>query len=64
MFGDDRAPQIPPRSAPAYVTKLLSGNNNFTIRTMTQVAQALRLSLKIRLTPLPPATHPRRATGA
>ncbi len=48
---------------PAYVTKLLSGSNNFTLKTMTQVAQALRLSLKVRLAPLQPATHPRRATG-
>ena len=49
---------------PAYVTKLLSGRNNFTLKTMTQVAQALHLSLKVRLAPLQPATHPRRATGS
>ena len=48
---------------PAYITKLLSGSNNFTLKTMTQVAQALRLALKVRLAPIQPATHPRRATG-
>jgi transcriptional regulator with XRE-family HTH domain len=47
---------------PAYVTKLLSGNNNFTIRTMTQVAQALQFSLKVRLVSNHPVARPQRAT--
>ena len=48
---------------PAYVTKLLSGSNNFTIRTMTQVAQALQFSLKVRLVSKYPVARPQRATG-
>src|SRR5271165_4244440 len=34
---------------PAYVTKLLSGQNNFTLETMVKVARALESEVKIHL---------------
>ena len=34
---------------PAFVTKLLSGQNNFTIETMVRVARALESEIKIHL---------------
>ena len=41
---------------PAYITKLLSGQNNFTLETMVKTARALRAELKIHLQPS--ATNP------
>jgi plasmid maintenance system antidote protein VapI len=36
---------------PAAVTKLLGGENNFTLRTMVRIARALRSRLRFSLTP-------------
>ena len=33
--------------SPAYVTKLIGGNNNFTLRTMVKVARKLKCELNI-----------------
>jgi transcriptional regulator with XRE-family HTH domain len=38
-------------TSPAYITKLLGGDNNFTLETMVKVAQAVRADLKIHLQP-------------
>jgi plasmid maintenance system antidote protein VapI len=37
------------RSSPAYVTKLLNGRNNFTLRTMVRVARLLKSEVYIEL---------------
>ena len=37
------------RSSPAYVTKLLNGRNNFTLRTMVRVARVLKSEVYIEL---------------
>src|SRR5205085_11124542 len=37
------------RSSPAYVTKLLNGRNNFTLRTMVRVARLLKSEVNIEL---------------
>ena len=37
------------RSSPAYVTKLLSGRNNFTLRTMVKIARLLKSEIYIEL---------------
>lgn len=34
---------------PAYITKMLGGENNFTLATMVKVARALDMELKVRL---------------
>lgn len=39
------------RSYPSFVTKLMRGKNNFTIRTMVSVARALGCELSIGLNP-------------
>jgi len=36
---------------PAYVTKLIGGSNNFTLRTMVKIARQLKCDLKINLRP-------------
>jgi plasmid maintenance system antidote protein VapI len=36
---------------PAYVTKLLRGNNNFTIETMVKISRALDSELRVHLQP-------------
>lgn len=36
-------------TAPPYVSKLLAGTNNYTIKTMVKVARALKAKLKISL---------------
>lgn len=38
-------------TSPAYVTKMLRGNTNFTLATMTRVARALDCKLDLRLLP-------------
>ncbi len=38
---------------PAYITKLLGGENNFTLATMVKVARALDMELKVRLEEAP-----------
>lgn len=37
--------------SPAYVTKILRGNNNFTLESMVRIAQALGCSLRTHLQP-------------
>jgi predicted transcriptional regulator len=37
------------RSSPAYVTKLLSGRNNFTLRTMVRIARLLKGEIYVEL---------------
>jgi transcriptional regulator with XRE-family HTH domain len=37
--------------SPAFITKLMCGNNNFTLRTMVKVARALNCELAIGLVP-------------
>jgi len=39
------------KTTPAFVTKLLSGQNNFTVETMVKVARALKSDLRIHLQP-------------
>ncbi len=36
-------------AAPSFVSKMLSGSNNFTLRKMVEVARALRCELRIHL---------------
>lgn len=38
--------------SPAYVTKLIGGSNNFTLKTMVKIAMALESELGISLTPV------------
>lgn len=38
-------------STPAYVTKILRGNVNFTLATMVRLARALGADLQLQLTP-------------
>lgn len=38
-------------TSPAYVTKILRGNANFTLATMVKLARALEVELRIELTP-------------
>jgi transcriptional regulator with XRE-family HTH domain len=38
-------------ASPAYITKMLKGETNFTIETMTKVAKALDSELEIRICP-------------
>lgn len=38
--------------SPAYVTKLIGGSNNFTLRTMVKIARALESELQIKLEPI------------
>ena len=42
----------------AYVTRLLSGNANFTLRTMSKLAYALGMDLDVGLRPQAAATRP------
>src|SRR6202011_380165 len=39
--------------SPAFITKLMCGKNNFTMRTMVRVARSLGCELTIGLTPAP-----------
>ena len=41
---------------PAAVSKLISGNNNFTLRTMVRIARALRSRIRFSLVPLRPTS--------
>ncbi|MCP4664607.1 MAG: helix-turn-helix transcriptional regulator [bacterium] len=56
-------------TSPAYVTKILRGNANFTLATMVKLARALGTELRIRLAPpekvIPaqPRARPRRGSG-
>lgn len=38
--------------SPAYVTKLIGGSNNFTLKTMVKIAMALESELEVSLTPV------------
>jgi transcriptional regulator with XRE-family HTH domain len=38
-------------TSPAYVTKILRGNGNFTIATMVRLARAVGMELKVELYP-------------
>ncbi len=38
-------------TSPAYITKILRGNANFTLMTMVRLAKALGAELRIQLTP-------------
>ena len=44
-------------ATPAYVTKILRGNVNFTLATMVRLARALGTELQVQLTPA--QEHPR-----
>ncbi len=43
--------------APAYVSKLIGGSNNFTLRTMVRVARALSSELRFHLQPEGAQSH-------
>ncbi|MBI2510628.1 MAG: helix-turn-helix transcriptional regulator [Opitutae bacterium] len=43
--------------APAYVSKLIGGSNNFTLRTMVRVARALSSELRFHLQPEGAVSH-------
>ena len=50
--------------SPAYITKLLRGSANFTLASMTKLALALDMELKLNLVPAQGAAHPTSsATG-
>lgn len=38
-------------TSPAYITKVLRGNANFTLTTMTKLALAVGMQLRVRLEP-------------
>lgn len=44
-------------SSPAYITKILRGDTNFTLDSMVKIATALGCELTVGLNPLPPATR-------
>ena len=44
-------------ASPAYVTKILRGNTNFTLESMVRIAQALGCSLRTHLQPDGARTH-------
>lgn len=48
-------------SSPAYVTKILRGDTNFTLDTMAKIAAALGCELSIGLRPLPTAIAKRNS---
>lgn len=49
-------------SSPAYVTKILRGDTNFTLDSMVRIAQALECEIDFILRPLaPPATPTQRS---
>jgi ribosome-binding protein aMBF1 (putative translation factor) len=41
-------------TSPAYITKVLRGNANFTLTTMTKLALAVGMQLRVRLEPAEP----------
>lgn len=43
-------------SSPAYVTKILRGNTNFTLATMSRLSRAVGADLRIQLEPRTPAS--------
>lgn len=45
-------------SSPSFITKILSGENNFTLETMTKVGIALRQRLEITFKPVHAAKNP------
>ena len=47
-------------SSPAYVTKILRGETNFTLDSMVKIATALGCELTIGLRPLAPVANPQR----
>ena len=47
-------------SSPAYVTKILRGETNFTLDSMVKIATALGCELTINLRPLATAATPKR----
>jgi transcriptional regulator with XRE-family HTH domain len=49
-------------TSPAYITKILRGDTNFTLDSMVRIAQALGCEIDFKLRPLaPPATPARRS---
>lgn len=44
-------------TSPAYVTKILRGNSNFTLSSMVRVAMALESEVRIHLSPRGAMTH-------
>jgi transcriptional regulator with XRE-family HTH domain len=49
-------------SSPAYVTKILRGETNFTLDSMVKIATALGCELTIGLRPLPPVATQQRSS--
>ena len=41
--------------SPAFITKILSGDNNFTLETMVKVGLALNQKIEVRFAPMVPA---------
>ena len=52
------------QTAPAFISKLLSGNNNYTLKTMVKVARALNSRLKVQIEPLEKANWERYSVAA
>ncbi|MEM7356626.1 MAG: helix-turn-helix transcriptional regulator [Acidobacteriota bacterium] len=44
-------------TSPAYVTKILRGNANFTLATMVKLARALGCELRLQLVPSQPSSR-------
>ena len=51
-------------SSPAYITKILRGETNFTLDSMVKIATALGCELTIGLRPLAPAATAKRSSKA
>jgi len=51
-------------SSPAYVTKVLRGNANFTLTTMAKLARALGCELRFQLASAQSADRQRASSGA
>ena len=50
-------------SSPAYITKILRGDTNFTLDSMVKIAAALGCELTIGLQPLATAATPQRSSS-
>ncbi|MDW7709792.1 MAG: helix-turn-helix domain-containing protein [Deferrisomatales bacterium] len=51
-------------TSPAYVTKILGGEANFTLRTMARLAHALGAGLSVQMSPVGAQRSPRDQAGA
>ena len=51
-------------TSPAYVTKILRGNANFTVATMVRLARALEADLRIQLKPSEASQQSKKPRGA